>query len=39
MPTGVRGAIHKHSITALEQMHMPKPKIKILLKQIHEIAI
>ena len=36
---GVRGAIHVHSITVVEPIHTWQPKIRILTKQIYQIAI
>ena len=36
---GVRGAIHEQSIEDPEKLKIPKSKIKILMKHLHEIAI
>ena len=37
--TGVRGAIHEHSIDQLIKLKIPQNNIKTLMKKIHENAI
>ena len=37
--TRVRGAIHERPIKELENLKIPKREIKILMKQLHQIAI
>jgi hypothetical protein len=37
--TGVRGAIHEHSIQKLVDLKIPKPNIKKLMNDIHQNAI
>ena len=34
--TGVRGAIHEHSITKLSNLKIPKTSINTLMKNIHQ---
>lgn len=36
---GVRGAIHEHSINKLNDLKIPKPNIKKLMKDMHQNAI
>jgi hypothetical protein len=36
---GVRGAIHEQSIKKLEELEIPKPGIKSLMKNLHQNAI
>ena len=36
---GVRGAIHENSLDKLTNLKIPKPNIKILMKDIHQNAI
>ena len=37
--TGLRGAVHEQPIKELENLKIPKREIKILMKQLHQIAI
>jgi hypothetical protein len=37
--TGVRGAIHEQPFKDLGKLNIPKSKIKILMKHLHQIAI
>ena len=36
---GVRGSIHEQPIKELEKLKIPKREIKILMQQLHQIAI